>query len=92
MSSSTNNGRRRRTEHRFYAEIVTDITAQHGTQNIKTHNSTPQNDEQHGPTKNGRLLLLTVILSLHVFMVRVRVILFNSTFNNFQLYSGGQFY
>ena len=73
MSSSTNNGRRRRTEHRFYAEIVTDITTQHGTQNIKTHNSTTQNDE-------------------HVFMVRVSVILFNSTFNNFQLFSVGQFY
>jgi hypothetical protein len=41
MSSSTNNWRERRTEHRLYAEIITDIT--NGTQNINTHNRTTQN-------------------------------------------------
>ena len=36
MNPHTNNFRQRRTEHRFYAEIITDIT----TKNVKAFNRT----------------------------------------------------
>jgi hypothetical protein len=46
MSPSTNNWRKKRSEHRFYVEIVfmwkSQRTSQRGTQSVKTHNRTTQ--------------------------------------------------
>jgi hypothetical protein len=55
-SPPTNNWRKRQTEHRFYAEIVTE----HRTQNAKTHNRTTRKTKKMSkmyPTKKPGVIL-----------------------------------
>ena len=49
MSPRTNNWKERRTEHTFYAEIVTDITTRNSERKDTYKDETKhKNDEQHG--------------------------------------------
>jgi hypothetical protein len=66
MRPPTNNWRLRRTEHRFYEEIITDIT----TRNVKTHKRKTQTIKKMSNTdptkKTGDELLLFVFVRLRL--------------------------
>jgi hypothetical protein len=75
MSPPTNNWRLRRTEHRFYAEIVTDIiTIQSGQRFLRRFLKLSQSEPIIGPGRHAKF-------QVQGFM------LFNATFNNISVIS-----